>query len=67
MTMIGAVPLLLPGAHGSNLVQASLTFDVSGVLTGRRSRPWELKQLTGSDGRLDELVREFEAAHGLVP
>ena len=65
LEMVHHVPLLLPEARSRNVVQAVLTLADDGSLASRRARTWELKQIENGDPRLDALVRDFEAKHGL--
>lgn len=61
----GSVPVLLPGAKGTNVVQLTADFAKDGTLIERAARSWELKQEARGHGRIDTLVRDFEARYGL--
>ena len=63
--MAGSVPVLLPGAKGTNVVQLTAEFAKDGTLIERAARSWELKQEERGHGRIDTLVRDFEARYGL--
>ncbi|HET9234711.1 MAG TPA: hypothetical protein VFP10_11280, partial [Candidatus Eisenbacteria bacterium] len=63
--MAGRVPVLLPGAKAANVVQVTADFARDGTLIERTARSWELKQEQRGHGRIDTLVRDFEARHGL--
>lgn len=61
----GGVPVLLPGVKATNVVQLTADFAQDGTLIERAARSWELKQEQRGHGRIDALVRDFEARHGL--
>ena len=63
--MAGSVPVLLPGAKATNVVQLTADFAKDGTLIERSARSWELKQEQRGHGRIDTLIRDFEARHGL--